>query len=248
MREARITIPLPLDYSGNESVNTVATNLFFAGRNMKKIIFTSCTASEGKSFLAMHTMLNLARRNRRVVLVDCDYRRSFLVRRFGIQFVGEQLGSAHYLNGQCGLEDIVYQLDTPGAYYCPIGMVVANPIPLIDSEYFADLLDTLAREFDVVLVDAPPIGVVVDAAVVGRSCDGCVFIVEYGKRHRRELVDAIAQMSQSGCALLGCVLNRVTLKSLSDKQYYRSKYYSYYHSYGDEQDGKDHRKSKAKKS
>ena len=99
---------------------------------------------------------------------------------------------------------------------------------LIDSEYFADMLNRLAEEFDVVLVDAPPVGMVIDAAVMASACDGVVFIVEYNRTHARDLLQCKHQMEQSGTPVLGCIVNKVRLDTLSAKKYYNKGYYKQY--------------------
>ena len=102
------------------------------------------------------------------------------------------------------------------------------------------MMEELSSKFDYVLVDAPPVGVVIDAAVIAKNCDGAVFVLEYGKRSKREVVDAVQQLEQSGCPVLGCVINMVTVKTLAEKSYYK-KYYSghyssYYDGYGNKKD------------
>ena len=218
------------DYTGAEALNTICSNLSFAGKNLKKIVFTSCTAHEGKSYMTMQIMQNLARRGKRVVLVDTDLRMSVLVSRYDIEMVGEYTGLAHYLAGYCGMDDIVYETNIYNAYIVPEGRDVANPIPLLNSPDFVDLLDHLAAQFDVVLVDAPPIGLVIDAAEIGRYCDGAVFVCEYNSARRRELAIAKHQMEASGCRLLGCIINKVTFDTISSKKYYNRTYYSHYNS------------------
>ena len=219
-----------LDYSGKEALNSIATNLTFVGRHMNKFIMTSCTASEGKSSLCMQLMLNLAQRGNSVVMVDADLRASFLMSR--LKF--------HYLAGYCELDQAIYQTDKEGAYIIPTGDTVANPLPLLDSPDFGQMMEQLSKNFDYVIVDAPPVGVVIDAAVIAKNCDGAVFVMEYGKRSKREVVDAVQQLEQSGCPVLGCVINMVTVKSLAEKSYYK-KYYSghyskYYDGYGNKKD------------
>lgn len=228
MRKAVVNQLNDLDYSGIESLNTICTNLSFAGRNVKKIIFTSNIQSEGKSFMVIQILQNLARRGRRVVLVDADMRRSFMVKRYQIQVEGELLGLAHYLAGQCDLDQVVYETNLYGACVIPAGRDVSNPMALIDSEYFDDMLNQLAEEFDVVLVDAPPVGMVIDAAVMASACDGVVFIVEYNKTHVRDLLQCKHQMEQSGTPVLGCIVNKVRLDTLSAKKYYNKGYYKQY--------------------
>ena len=77
-----------LDFSGNEALNSICTNLSFVGRDMKKFAITSCTQNEGKSSMSMQIMANLARRGKRVVLVDSDLRKSVMMAHFGITMDG----------------------------------------------------------------------------------------------------------------------------------------------------------------
>lgn len=224
-----------LDFSGNEALNSICTNLSFVGRDMKKFAITSCTENEGKSSMSMQIMANLARRGKRVVLVDSDLRKSVMMSHFGITIDGsEVIGLAHHLAGYNTIDDIIYQTDIPGAYYIPTGRDVMNPLPLLDSKYFAQLLDELALRFDMVLVDTPPIGVVIDAAVVAKSCDGAVLVIEYAKRRKAEVADAVYKIEQSGSPVIGCIINRVSVKTLSERNYYKNHYYAYskYGKYG----------------
>ena len=232
MRQAIVNKLDPLDYAGTEALNTVCTNLTFAGRNLKKIIFTSNTMSEGKSYMVMQIMQNLARRGKRVVLVDADMRRSFLVKRHHIETEGEMFGLAHFLVGQCALGDCLYETNLHGACIIPAGRDVSNPMSLIDSEYFNQMLDDLANNFDVVLVDAPPIGMVIDAAEMAAHCDGTIFVVEYNKTHLRDLQSCKWQMEQSGKPILGVILNKVKFDTISSKKYYNKGYYYHHYSTG----------------
>lgn len=228
MRKATFNRIDALDYGGNEAMNTICSNLTFAGRNVKKIVFTSCDASEGKSFITLQTAQNLARRGKRVVLVDADLRRSFLIRRHRLQTDGEWKGLAHYLAGYESLDDVLYETNLTGLCLMPVGRDLSNPVPFLDSPYFGKLLDDLAERFDVVLVDTPPIGLVIDAAEIAQFCDGAVFVVEYGKTRRRDVASAQKQIQQAACPVLGCIINRVTLDSISAKKYYKKSYYSHY--------------------
>ena len=230
MKKARIHRLEKLEYAGAEALNTICSNLSFAGRNQKKIVFSSVSEHEGKSYMTMQIMRNLARRGKRVVLIDADLRMSATINRYGIEVEGEYVGLAHYLAGYCGMEDVLYETNLYGAYMVLEGRDVLNPIPLLNSKEFAQLLDALAREFDVVLVDAPPVGLVIDAAEIARYCDGAVLVCEYNHTRRRELAAARRQIEQAGCPLMGCIINKVTFDSISSKKYYNRSYYSHYNS------------------
>ena len=230
MRSCEISRIEKMDFQGEEALNSICTNLSFVGRNMKCFVFTSCTENEGKSSLVMHIMQNLAGRKKKVVVVDCDLRKSVMLSHFGIKINGGNItGLAQYLAGYNSLEDVVYATNIPDAYLIPAGKDIANPMPLLDSPEFAQLLDYLRQAFDVVLLDVPPIGMVVDSAVVAKSSDGVILVVEHGKRRKGEVKDAVKQIHQSGCPVVGCIINRVSVKTRSERNYYKNHYYSYSH-------------------
>ena len=109
MQRALINGNLTLDYSGAEALNTICSNLSFSGKNVKKIVITSCEPNDGKSFAAIQIAVNMAQRGKRVLLVDADLRLSVMNAHYGIQLTGAGLGLAHYLSGQCQLDDAMYE-------------------------------------------------------------------------------------------------------------------------------------------
>ena len=232
MRKATIKRFTAPDYSGTEAINTICTNLSFSGRNCKRIAFTSYMAGAGKTYISINVLYNLAKRGKRVLLIDADLRRSNIVSRLRMETEGEMLGLAHYLAGHCNLDDCIYETNMYGACIMPAGRDITSPMTLIDTPYFGEMLDHLAPQFDLILVDTPPVGLVIDAAEIARRCDGCVLIVNYNTTRRRELVEAKNQLEQSGCPILGCVINTVTFESLSAKKYYNKSYYNHYYKSG----------------
>lgn len=235
MLKATIKGELTLDYAGNEAMNTICSNLTFAGKNIKKIVITSCEPNDGKSFVAIQTVLNMARRGKRVVLMDADLRLSVMNAHYDIELTGQKYGLAHLLSGQCQIDEVVYETNQPNVYYIPIGTDVQTPLSLIATPDFDHLVKTLEDTFDFVVIDAPPVGLVIDAAEIAKSCDGIVLVMEYNKTHRRALQDAKDQMERTGVPILGCILNKVTMDRLSTKKYYSygGRYgYSKYGRYG----------------
>ena len=231
MKELRIGNLPELDYSGTEALNTICTNLLFSGRDEKKVAVTSGDSGNGKTFMSMHIAQNLAQRGKRICLVDADLRRSSMVRNYRLQTEGEWTGLAHYLAGYNSLEDVVYRTDIEGLWIVPIGREIVNPVQLLEVGIFGEFLDQLAKNFDMVIIDAPPVGLVIDAAEIARCCDGVVLVAKHGHTHRKELISAKQQLDQTGCPILGCVLNDVTFDSISAKKYYNKSYYSHYGDY-----------------
>ncbi|MCL2811148.1 MAG: CpsD/CapB family tyrosine-protein kinase [Clostridia bacterium] len=224
----------PLDYACTEAINTLCTNLSFAGDGIVKIMVTSSQSSEGKSFLAMNMMRTMSELGKTVVLVDADLRRSFIASTFGVR-PAKMPGLTHYLVGMSDAEGVLYETDIEGAYMVPVGRAAANSLSLLNTPRLTRLLDWLAKQFDVVLVDVPPIGVIIDAAEIAKSCDGTLLVVSWNRVSRRELNESKRQIERAGCRVLGTVLNNVFFDSIGSKKYYNRYYRSYYTPRGEQQ-------------
>lgn len=225
-----------LDYSGKEAINTLCTNLSFSGENVRKIVVTSSHAGEGKSFTSMNIMRTMAKLGKSVALIDADLRRSMINSRYNIEFEDEsdKKGLAHLLAGMAKVEEIIYKTNIKNAYFIPVGREVTNALSLLNVPYMDRLLEALAQTVDYVFVDAPPIGVVIDAAQIAKSCDGALLVVGYNSTRRRDLLYAKEQMEQSGCQILGTVLNQVPFNDYMSRKYYYKSNYSNYYSNGEE--------------
>ena len=215
-----------MSYAGKEAINTLCMNLTFSGEHIQKILLTSCHASEGKTFLALNIVRTLAKLDKKAVLVDCDLRRSSIARKYLDHREGPVKGLAHYLSGLASMDNVLYQVaNVPNMAIVPCGRHVSNPLPLISSSKLQELLDGLAERMEYVIVDAPPVGVLIDAAKIATSCDGTLLVVNYNAVRKQELIHAQEQLEQSGCPILGTVINRADFGNyLSRKQYY-SQYY-----------------------
>ena len=229
MNRALIEKQSKLDFFGDEAVNTICSNLYFAGKNIQKVLISSFSASEGKSFTARQILWNLSQRGKRAVLIDADLRRSTMVRDIGFKTTGAIQGLAQYLAGYCRLEDALYETNIAHAVIMPIGRSIKNPIALLTLPEFPELLDILAERYDIVLIDSPPVGVVIDAAEIAKHCDGALLVVEYDKTRRRNLLQARNLIEQTGCPIFGCIINKIKLDSFGAKRYYN--YYGHYGSY-----------------
>lgn len=227
----------PLEYQATEAINTLCTNLFFAGGDIRRIMITSCRPQEGKSFVSMNLMRSLAGLGMRVVLVDADIRASAIQGSFGVQITvpdgGRYMGMTHYLAGRCSMNDILAETNIPNAWMILSGENVTKSLPLLNTPRLTELLDTLAENFDVVLVDAPPVGTIIDAARIASVCDGTLFVVQSGVVSHQELQESILQIEKTGSPILGYVLNQYDEHKYGGKYYYhKSGYYHYGNGYG----------------
>lgn len=105
--------------------------------------------------------------------MDCDLRKSQIAAKYGVRIQeGTGYGTVHYLAGMCGLNDVLYETGIPGAYMVPVGREVSNSLALLSTPRLRQMLKALEERFDFVVVDAPPVGVIIDAAEIAKSCDG----------------------------------------------------------------------------
>lgn len=225
-----------LDYTANEAMNTLATNISYCGEDIKVIEFTSRYQHEGKSFVVMNLMRTFASFGKTVVMVDADLRRSNIISKYRVSFSEPKpAGLAQYLAGINSISDVIYETNIPGAYMVPVGRLVSNSLQLLKSERLKRLIDALAESADIVLIDTPPAGLIVDAVEIAKHCDGAIIVVDYEEGHKREIADVSNSLTRAGCDVLGAVINAVDMNSYSNKKYYYSgKYYRKYYggSYG----------------
>lgn len=231
MNQIEISRLPALEYAANEAFNTLSTNLFYCGTDIKTILITSRYASEGKTFTSMNLMRTLSSLNKRVVLLDTDLRRSGMIGQFRVRFdTSTPMGLAQYLAGMCQMKDILYETNIFNAYMIPVGREVSNPLQLLSTGRMPELMEQLRSSFDVILVDSPPAGVVVDAVEIAKYCDGALIVVSYNRGKKQEIGDVKAAIEKTGCKVLGAVLNDVDFDAYSNrKYYYKSERYTYYY-------------------
>lgn len=224
-------IPEKLSYEVTEELNTLRTNIQFAGVDKKVIMITSCMSGEGKSNTAFRLACSLAELGKKVILVDADMRKSVMVRVLKRSGVGS--GLSHYLSGQCTLADAIYATDVRGMHMLFAGPVPPNPTELLSSKQFENMMSKLRELYDYILVDCAPLGMVVDAAIVSQSCDASILLIEANNIKYRFAQMVKEKLEATGCPILGVVLNKVNRSKNSgyyEKYYgkYYGKYYSHY--------------------
>ncbi|MFO0615059.1 MAG: polysaccharide biosynthesis tyrosine autokinase [Polyangiaceae bacterium] len=217
-----------------EAARSVRTNLLFAtpDKPFKSLLITSAGANEGKTTVACCIATAMAQANRRVLLVDCDLRRSRLHRIFGLPSTGQH-GVTDALLDET-LEDYAHPTEVPNLFIVPAGPIPPNPAELLQSERFRGLLARMQARFDLVILDSPPIVPVTDATILSTMVDGTVFVVRAFKTTKDLAKHAGSLLSEVGSRLAGIVLNAVNLQKAEYKYSYR--YYKrgdYYSAGGD---------------
>lgn len=211
-----------LDFRTKEAYKTLRTNIEFSGVGIHAICVTSCIPGEGKSSISFELAHSFAQNGKRTLLIDADLRKSVMRARHKKGKI--RYGLTNYLAGQTSFEEILCVSDISNFYLIYAGPVPPNPSELLGSAKFQKLLEAGRKVFDVIIVDTPPLGSVIDAAVVSKNCDGAVIILESGAISYRYVRKVKEQLDMAGCKILGCVLNKV---NFSAKGYY-GKYYGKY--------------------
>ena len=208
------------DYFYEEAIKTLRTNLQFSGKSNKVVLLTSVHSNEGKSDISFNLAVELGKAGKKVLLIDADIRKSVYKSRYDIK--EETQGLSQYLSGQVEqIDQIVCKTNYENLYMILAGPYAPNPTEMLGDEQFGQLLKAARQVFEYVIVDTPPLGTVVDAAVIGQYCDGAILVIQSDSTSYRACQKVKEQLERSGCKILGAVLNKVSSKG-------RSSYYSRY--------------------
>lgn len=220
-------------YAMRESLRALKTNIQFCGDDIKVIMITSSTPDEGKTVVSFDLARSLTESGKRVLLIDTDLRKSVLVGRLRakIENNGEISGLSHLLSGQAQVDDVLYSTNINKLYMIFAGPSVPNPTEILEKKYFEKLIELARENFDYVILDCPPLGAAIDAAVIGRHTDGAIVVVAQGITSRRMISGVKKQLETAGIRILGAVVNKVKTEGAGIGSYYSKYYGGYYGSY-----------------
>lgn len=189
-----------------EAFRALRTNLQFADvdRPPRVIVITSPLPGEGKTTSAVNIALTMALTGARVILLEGDLRRPAIAAHLGLS---NGAGLTNVLAGQHQLADVIITPERGTLSILTSGPTPPNPSELLGSQQMSDLINTLANSFDTVVIDAPPLLPVTDAAILTAASDGALLILRHGKTRREEATQAIQTLAAVSARLLGTVLN-----------------------------------------
>ncbi|AME08873.1 MULTISPECIES: polysaccharide biosynthesis tyrosine autokinase [Gemella] len=202
-----------VDSSIKEYYNALRTNVQFLGKDIKVIAITSTSENEGKSTVSINLAISLAELGLKTVLIDADTRKSVMAGRF--KFKNKINGLTNYLSGVSPIEDIIYETDVNNLNIIPAGQVPPNPTGLLQNRNFNVMIDVFKEYYDYIIIDTPPIGAVVDAAIISQKCDGFAIVVESNKIKKKVLEKSKEQLEKAGSKFLGVILNKVDVKEVT---------------------------------
>lgn len=212
-----------------ESLRSLRTTIHFAllDAQQNSLLITGASPGLGKSFISKNLGAVLAQAGKRIVIVDADLRRGHINKEFGLR---REIGISEYVAGACSLDDVIKPTSVPNLWVVTTGQIPPNPSELLMHLRFEEMLEALGERFDTLIVDAPPILAVSDAAIIGRNVGAALMVARAGLHPIRELEQAVKRMNQAGVHVKGFVFN--DLDTTKQKYRYGYKGYVYRYSYG----------------
>ncbi|MEU7740396.1 polysaccharide biosynthesis tyrosine autokinase [Nonomuraea sp. NPDC049158] len=213
--------------SRSEAFRSLRTNLQFIGvdRQPRSLVITSCLPNEGKSSTSSNLAIALAQAGWRVLLVDGDLRRPRIPTYLGIEGA---VGLTDVLIGKARLDEVIQPWGEPRLFVLPSGRIPPNPSELLGSRGMRQVIDQVMDDYDIVIVDAPPLLPVTDAATLSAICDGVLLVARYGKTRQEHILRGIELLASINARIVGTVMNFVPAKA--------SRYDGYGYGYGYETD------------
>lgn len=204
-----------------EAMRAIRTSVIFssAADGARTVMITSTAPSEGKTLVSSNLAEALAQSEQRTLIIDGDMRRPRVHEVFNFD---QEPGLSNVLVGTTQLHSAIRKTANPNLSVLPAGHIPPNPAELLGSPRYRRLLEQLGQEFDWIILDAPPVMAVTDAAVISHDVSGVIFVVGAEMTPRRNAQTAVEQLLAARARIIGAVLNRVNIER-------HSYYYAPYH-------------------
>ena len=223
--------------TASEAYRMLRTNLHYLNidKENKLIMVTSSNMAEGKTTTICNLALTMAQANKKVLLMECDLRKPRIHKLFNIN---NAQGLTNIITEGVDIKEVVKVTEQ----YDNLSVITSGPIPpdpaeILQSNKMRDFLGLVSREYDIVLIDAPPVNSVTDGAILGGIVDGVVLVVSSEETSVESAKLAIKSLKKVEATILGVVLSKVKMKKHG---------YGYYYNYYNDDEG--NKKKKRKKS
>jgi receptor protein-tyrosine kinase len=210
-KETPLISDLPSHSPRAEAFRVLRTNLQFVDVDTQNKVFvlSSAVPAEGKTSTSVNLAISLAQAGVKTLLVEGDLRRPRAASRLGLD---DAIGVTSVLVGKVKFADALQHDEKAGLDFLAAGPIPPNPAELLQSNAMADLLATLRKTYDVVLIDAPPLLPVTDAALLARQADGAILVVKHGTITRDQVRLSVQRLEQVDARLVGVVMNMLPAK------------------------------------
>ena len=193
-----------IPFSIQEAYKILRTNILYSmsSDKCKVIVVTSAEQHDGKSATAINLALSMVDNSQRVLLIDGDLRMPVVAQRLKLL---NRPGVTNYVYGMNDYEDII-QVHESGLHVIAAGVVPPNPSETLSSDRMFDLIDYAAAEYDYIIIDSPPVGLVTDAAILSKYASGVILVARQGHTREDNIDKAIEQLEMTEANILGFVM------------------------------------------
>lgn len=202
-----------------EAFRLLRTNLQFLDLDEQPrcLVISSAVPGEGKTMTSTNLAIALAQTGRRTLVIDADLRRPRVA---GLLGLDAAVGLTTILVGKTEVQEAIQVHEPSGLHFLASGAKPPNPTEILQSRVTHDLIKQLRDEYDMVIIDAPPLLPVADASVLAALADGTMLVIKHGKTTRDQLGEAIARLNQVGGRLFGVVVNMIPRRATNSYYYY----------------------------
>ncbi|WP_407243868.1 polysaccharide biosynthesis tyrosine autokinase [Klebsiella michiganensis] len=195
-----------------EAIRGLRTSLHFAMMEARNnvLMISGASPNAGKTFVSTNLAAVIAQTGKKVLLVDTDMRKGYTHRLFN---VSNDNGLSDVLSGKIKVENAVKQVKDIGLDFISRGMVPPNPAELLMHRRFGELIEWASKNYDIIVLDTPPILAVTDAAVIGNYAGTTLLVARFEQNTVKEIEVSFKRFDQSGVAVKGCILNGVVKKA-----------------------------------
>ncbi|ROR98355.1 polysaccharide biosynthesis tyrosine autokinase [Raoultella terrigena] len=207
-----------------EAIRGLRTSLHFAMMEAKNkvLMISGATPSAGKTFISTNLSVIIATTGKKVLLIDADMRKGYVHKLFSVE---NDNGLSNYLSGKSLLTEVVKKTKYEGIDFIPRGMVPPNPAELLMHSRFEQLISWADSNYDIVVIDTPPVLAVTDPVIIGRYAGTVLLVARFEENTIKEIEVSVRRFEQNGIDIKGCILNGLVKKA--------SSYYGYgYNHYG----------------
>lgn len=224
-RHRLLALRAPTDLA-MEAVRTLRTQLNYSQRRSGNnlLMISAPSPAIGKTFVCANLAMSMAQGGQRVLLIDADLRRGALHRALGLRC---EKGLSELVAGRIEPDQAIRQVQgADGLFFISRGSVPSNPSELLMHHRLPELLRRLSMQYDVVVIDTPPVLAVTDAVLIGRHVGTCLMVVRWGRNHQREIALAKQRLEQNGVEVDGAILNGVEHRGAGQYAYSHYEYAS----------------------
>lgn len=201
-----------------EAYRTLRTNLqfFTKSKNLKKILLTSTEAGEGASITTINLAHSFSMSGKKVLIIDCDLRKPSIHEYFNIS---NNTGFANLIMEKLEYKDVIYEYSDT-LHVITAGKTTINPAELLNIEYICTIFEHFQKQYDIILIDSPPVINYTDTQLLSAASDGVIMVVSMGKTHTVLCKKALQLLQNVNADIIGIVFNQNTkrLKKLYKKE------------------------------